>query len=49
MLDGAPVDPRAIAIVSDGATHTLSIVLGDRRTEASEGSTSERLEGAASR
>jgi cyclic beta-1,2-glucan synthetase len=49
LLDGAPADPRAIPIVSDGATHTLRIVLGDRRLDASEGGTSEKLEGAASR
>ena len=46
MLDGAPADPRAIPIVSDGATHTLRIVLGDRRLEANEVSTSDKLEGA---
>jgi cyclic beta-1,2-glucan synthetase len=49
VLDGAPVDPRAIPIVSDGATHTLRIVLGDRRLDANEGGASEKFEGAASR
>ena len=28
-LDGAPVDPRAIPLVDDGATHQLRVVLGD--------------------
>jgi cyclic beta-1,2-glucan synthetase len=28
-LDGAPVDPRAIALIQDGATHTVRLVLGD--------------------
>jgi cyclic beta-1,2-glucan synthetase len=27
-LDGAPVDPRAIALVDDGRTHELRVVLG---------------------
>jgi cyclic beta-1,2-glucan synthetase len=49
VLDGAPADPRAIPVVNDGATHTLRIVLGDRRLEASESSSSEKLEGTASR
>src|SRR5262249_21325873 len=30
-LDGAPVDPRAIPIAGDGATHTVRIILGDRK------------------
>jgi cyclic beta-1,2-glucan synthetase len=49
VLDGAPADPRAIPIVSDGATHTLRVVLGDRRLDANEGGASEKFEGAASR
>jgi cyclic beta-1,2-glucan synthetase len=28
-LDGAPVDPRAIPLADDGATHYLRVVLGD--------------------
>jgi cyclic beta-1,2-glucan synthetase len=28
-LDGAPVDPRAIALVDDGATHAVSVVMGE--------------------
>jgi len=28
-LDGAPVDPHAIPLVDDGATHRLTVVLGD--------------------
>jgi cyclic beta-1,2-glucan synthetase len=30
-LDGATVDPRAIALVDDGGTHQVRLVLGDRR------------------
>ncbi len=30
-LDDAPIDPLAIPIASDGATHTIRIVLGDRK------------------
>jgi cyclic beta-1,2-glucan synthetase len=30
-MDGAPVDPRAIPLVDDGATHRLSIVIGKAR------------------
>jgi cyclic beta-1,2-glucan synthetase len=28
-LDGAPADPRAIALVDDGATHQVRLVLGE--------------------
>jgi cyclic beta-1,2-glucan synthetase len=31
-LDGEPVDPMAIPLVDDGATHDVIVVLGDRRT-----------------
>ena len=30
-LDDAPIDPLAIPIASDGAKHTIRIVLGDRK------------------
>jgi len=30
-LDGAPVDPRAIPLVDDGATHRVRLVLGEPR------------------
>ena len=29
-LDGNPVDPAAIPLVDDGATHRLRVVVGDR-------------------
>jgi cyclic beta-1,2-glucan glucanotransferase len=28
-LDGVAVDPRAIALVDDGGTHDVRVVLGD--------------------
>jgi cyclic beta-1,2-glucan synthetase len=31
VLDGASVDPHVVPIVRDGATHTLRVVLGDRK------------------
>jgi cyclic beta-1,2-glucan synthetase len=34
-LDGAPVDPRAIPLIEDGAVHDLRLVLGERRDDAS--------------
>jgi cyclic beta-1,2-glucan synthetase len=33
-LDGAPADPRAIALVDDGGTHRVKLVLGDSRRAA---------------
>jgi cyclic beta-1,2-glucan synthetase len=48
LLDGIGVDPHAIPIVEDGATHAVTIVLGDRgQSKAS--SAIHTLEGAASR
>ena len=32
-LDGVAVDPRAIALVDDGGTHEVSVVLGDARQQ----------------
>ena len=49
MLDGTPADPRAIPIADDGRTHTLRVVLGDRRLDPHDGSVSERFESATSR
>jgi cyclic beta-1,2-glucan synthetase len=33
-LDGAPVDPKAIPLLDDGATHTVQVVLGDAERSA---------------
>jgi cyclic beta-1,2-glucan glucanotransferase len=33
-LDGAPVDPRAVPIVEDGAVHVVRVVLGRRSADA---------------
>ena len=33
-LDGGAVDPREIALVDDGGTHEVSVVLGDARRQA---------------
>jgi len=30
-LDGVPVDPRAIPLVDDGATHQVRLALGDAK------------------
>jgi hypothetical protein len=51
ILDGAPMNPRAIPVATDGATHTLHVVLGDRRPKASVdgGATGKELEGLLSR
>jgi cyclic beta-1,2-glucan synthetase len=43
-LDGAPVDPRAVPIVSDGATHTVRVVLGDLKPDAQDAGAGEKLE-----
>jgi hypothetical protein len=48
LLDGIRVDPQAIPIVQDGATHAVTIVLGDRGQSQPPGAT-RTLEGAASR
>jgi cyclic beta-1,2-glucan synthetase len=47
-LDSAPADPRAVPIREDGGTHTLRIVLGDRKLEEAPGA-AEKLERASSR
>jgi hypothetical protein len=31
-LDGVPIDPRAIPLRNDGATHDVAVVLGKPRT-----------------
>jgi cellobiose phosphorylase len=33
-LDGVSVDPRAIALVDDGGTHRVQLVLGETRRSA---------------
>src|SRR6185503_14166105 len=33
-LDGAPVDPAAIPLVDDGASHSVTVVLGVARSAA---------------
>jgi len=48
LLDGIRVDPHAIPIVEDGATHAVTIVLGDRGQSEASGAI-HTLEGAASR
>jgi cyclic beta-1,2-glucan synthetase len=48
-LDGAPANPRAVPIRDDGATHTLRIVLGDRKLDEQTAGAAEKLERASSR
>ena len=48
-LDGDPVDPRAIPIRGDGATHVLRVVLGDRKAKTREAGQREKLERAVGR
>ena len=48
-LDGHPADPRAIPIRSDGASHVLRVVLGDRMSNARDAGTGEKLERAVGR
>ena len=48
VLDGAPVDARAVPLQQDGGTHSLRIVLGDRKPDQSS-RTDEKLESAVSR
>ena len=48
LLDGTRVDPHAIPIVEDGATHAVTIVVGDRGQPRPPSST-HTLEGAVSR
>jgi cyclic beta-1,2-glucan synthetase len=33
VLDGAPTDPEGIQLINDGATHVVTVVLGDRRND----------------
>jgi cyclic beta-1,2-glucan synthetase len=47
-LDGAAVDPRVIPIHSDGGTHVLRVMLGDRASAARPNSATEQLENAVS-
>ena len=48
-LDDAPADPHAVPIRDDGATHTLRIVLGDRKLGEQGAGSAEKLERASSR
>ena len=48
-LDDAPADPHAVPIRDDGATHTLRIVLGDRKPGEQDAVAGEKLERASSR
>jgi cyclic beta-1,2-glucan synthetase len=49
ILDGSPVDPSAIPIYGDGATHALRIVLGDRPSKVRRTKKAEQLEDAVRR
>ena len=49
VLDGHPVDARAIPVRDDGATHVLRILLGDRKSEAPQAGAAEKLERAVRR
>ena len=33
VLDGASTDPEAIQLINDGATHVVTVVLGERRND----------------
>ena len=48
-LDSAPADPRAVPIREDGGTHTLRLVLGDRKIAEQPAGAAEKLERASSR